>query len=1552
MKLFKSKVGEKSKATTITPNTNPFLEEEEEGNEDDDDDDKDKPFFMPQTVFDTLKKTNKVLDDVNGLVGQVKDNSVYRLLFGDNKSISPLIQLLLFDMGELLLEKGKAWKRWLKLVVKLAIAVGLGSKIISFLESKYDEVMRARECRLGRITSQALEGSVVTVLSGLLFVCMMFAMNRGSKVGQKVKEKDYQTLWDLCAAKGRDIGNIDRGMSGVLNIIKRFEEAMLQVYEKFDDGDPLSQKSKVKLYTELADKIVIILKDLNSMEKYNALFTDKQSRSQVKTLISYHTQYLEVLSDPVLSRQFSSTTTMINVMVNKLRTRIENTFDSAAVRIDPCHISICGDPGLGKSYASNCLASIIGKSQKVADEDLCYSRTPNSDFWDNYHGQEFVCLDDVDSTSDAEKANELITSKSNVPKVLPMAHLEQKGMYFLSRGIISTTNTPYPNIEGIRCTEAYWRRRDVLINARWKGAQIKRADLSHMIFDVWNPIDPSAKPIKTDLSFKDLCHYLIPLYSMHLKKQNELVYSVQPKSNLKEVYLYDACEEQHKSIIDKLYNIHLLQVVKSANARVRDPTEIFAQSGSEFLSPKDYFKKIRSIFFSDLKDSAKTFLALAAIIGGSYILYKTMRKKNKNDKERKRQDYLLNGFVDTEAGSVVPIQSMKHKDLPRDGERYEHYHFCERCNKLFSHTHAWLDPEIAKVCHNLCSICKKKNRDAENARAQKGKVAEMVFDHEDAERVLAEANVVSGGNMHTRFLKQRKFNSAEEFKKTVLATKEVESQACSDPFFFQFEDMIRKNMGRIKVGNASVGFIGLKERWIVCPRHIFLQMQGNSFPVLIEYDNMKHCIELNTKDFKRPISESNTMEPDCLFINLIGNPSIRQFKNICDHFVSIKELHKAMRDSGVLLTNSDGNGRHVLRTIEEGATKKSVTPFGNIFLVPASLGYEAVTRRGDCGGPLITLNTHVKGKVLGFHVGAYTDRNVGFAYPLTSEVIKKTIGERDKGVVLDLTEIESQCDIVYADNSEAWDDQELVCVPEGNIKIVGRLKKEFSVPLPMDTKITPSPIFDEIWPHISEPAILSNRDPRVKTNVYQSGVNKFGNKIINRSRANYLTVRRWWIKKLIKEFEKYPLKVRELTYDEVINGIDGCDVLTPLRMDTSPGYPYVLNRPKGASGREYLFKVYKQEGEKKYYKMGEELQRDVDKIISEMRCGNMIGNYFVDWLKDERRTFDRLGKTRFFNIHNVAWLIVVKKYYGMFGAIYMALQEKVCSSLGMDPHGTDVMRLFVYLTEIDDNNFIANDISAWDANYAALLYYEVLYIINLVSLHFVNDLEYVEMQFKVGESGIVRIHIFGNVVYVVTSGMSSGFWGTALFNTQGHNILQGVIWLEETVEKNIEMQSLDFKMEHVREVCTGDDLGGSVSNLVKEFYNDEVIARNYARYGIKCTPPSKDGQDLGKTHDLNSFQYLKRHFRRLDDSDLSVFPLDLQVIKEMVNWRHIDGDKDELMLDICEASVRESFYHGRETFDEIKFKINQELRKMNLNTVTLMYDELKEEYIGKYSRYA
>lgn len=126
------------------------------------------------------------------------------------------------------------------------------------------------------------------------------------------------------------------------------------------------------------------------------------------------------------------------------------------------HIQFAGSPGTGKTNLPPAVFSRIAEIMGEDKNNVPFPLKPDAKHHDNFSNQPFAVVDDMFVTSKDQNIPFYLFLFSGVPTVLPQAALPDKGRIAAFKAIVSNTNNPYMELEGVGDMKAIWRRRHLI----------------------------------------------------------------------------------------------------------------------------------------------------------------------------------------------------------------------------------------------------------------------------------------------------------------------------------------------------------------------------------------------------------------------------------------------------------------------------------------------------------------------------------------------------------------------------------------------------------------------------------------------------------------------------------------------------------------------------------------------------------------------------------------------------------------------------------------------------------------------------------------------------------------------------------------------------------------------------------------------------------------------------------------------------------------------------------------------------------------------------------
>jgi len=675
--------------------------------------------------------------------------------------------------------------------------------------------------------------------------------------------------------------------------------------------------------------------------------------------------------------------------------------------------------------------------------------------------------------------------------------------------------------------------------------------------------------------------------------------------------------------------------------------------------------------------------------------------------------------------------------------------------------------------------------------------------------------------------------------------------------------------------------------------------------------------------------------------------SVEAFPDIRKHFMREADLTKLERFKSTLVRHQiEGGGNHFLTTnhidtttlLKEGRKFRYGGSNNDRFMILDGFLYRVPTRIGDCGSLLVALNPTLQGRICGMHVAGKNNDEQGVSVPITSELLTQFIDKYFPKLVMGVTVEPNIC------NEFLPLDQQLEVanvLPEGNVDFVGIVQPRFAQRFPNKTDIVPSPLFDQVYEHTKEPAVLSPSDPRIteRPEGYLSpgdfGLLKYS-KPVKPFRADDLEFATDMVRGVLSGHRPSGMELRLLNHDEMINGVQMAQY-TGMDMSTSPGMPWKNLRPAMSKGKHvYFAKV----AEDKYVV-------DTTTIVKGVCPGQLLLKELEDWEQAARTNSDaafvynyenlkqetvsikniKIGKTRLFSCAPLHLNMLFRKYFGA----WVALQNQKCtelpSAVGINPLGPDWTFLADRLLQCGDQ-IIAGDFKQWDGKLlAAVMGLVVRDIINPLYRLSGGTEEDDRVRMRLIDIAIHTYTIVGNTLVQKHQGIPSGIPITSDLNSLCNWVYMIVAFVvtkrnHGTCENCRDLRERDF-MSVIQAAFYGDDHMLSVAPEARCFFTFNSVQKFFQDHGMGYTDALKRGGESPDFQALEETSFLKRGFKPFEGWWLA--PLELDSVKDQINWLRRNVPPTEGVLQNAESVMREFFMHGEAQYNEAKSLLTQAL---------------------------
>jgi len=699
---------------------------------------------------------------------------------------------------------------------------------------------------------------------------------------------------------------------------------------------------------------------------------------------------------------------------------------------------------------------------------------------------------------------------------------------------------------------------------------------------------------------------------------------------------------------------------------------------------------------------------------------------------------------------------------------------------------------------------------------------------------------------------------------------------------------------------------------ILTNRHFFLADKDSDYQVLMPQEKAFNILFPNGTFVQSQCFDSsrlvNVVDEDRDLVLYQCTKRIRHFRDITRHFWSGDSLVQNHRTCTI---NIDVNNQRSSRMY--ASIVKDIKTFaypadakGKVVYQHNAFTYSLASRNGYCGAPIFDLESINQGRIIGIHTGYDGTLSYGLMVSraqLDSALTKLTANER----------------IPLSNHIQPPTPAETLAM-KVQTHSGGTCDKVLFLPTKSD--IVPSPLSGVFSEPFTMPAILRRndarllgKDPLILGIAKYQGCDDFPEPLVD-SAVQSLT------EEILSRADDHPRVI--LSMDQILNGIDGADYFDSIAMNTSAGFPYVLeNLTKkdlillNADGRRYP---------------SARLTSDFNTIEEILLAGALPEVPYLDYLKDERRPFEKVlaGKTRLFSASSVLWTMVVSKYFKDFVAHFYSMHNESFTAVGINKGSLEWHRHVTYLLEVSDKGF-DGDYSAWDGTVSAQL---IMRIADIVNSYYNDENSQVRHTIMLCESQ--GLHQYENHIYDTDGGIPTGSPLTVIINTIVNSLYLRIAY--QALAPSPWNTMFHFR-NLIRCRIYGDDNVVAVSPYLLETFNAHTVGRYLANYRI-----SYGAADKGTTQEAHK-PILETSFlkNRIGYQHGFYVPLMPEAnLLETINWIRTTFEPEKACEDNCNCSLREFFFHGRERFITIRQAILSIRPQYNLVT----YSELLNEFLS------
>lgn len=755
------------------------------------------------------------------------------------------------------------------------------------------------------------------------------------------------------------------------------------------------------------------------------------------------------------------------------------------------------------------------------------------------------------------------------------------------------------------------------------------------------------------------------------------------------------------------------------------------------------------------------------------------------------------------------------------------------------------------------------------------------------------------------------------FKKVRPTNKVAQSKEVNmDDFSFS----IGKNMVRVvtviptpdknKVSMTVFG-VFITSNIILVPSHVF--KRGSN-----QYDDTCTCDVLTVGGtlIATDISASavHLAEEDVAFI-VLPLRGLEMRKSIIHHFIKDDTIVRDL-EPGVVVRYLPRSTVHTPIKVYYSENTEYYDAWGAQYSIP-TWEYNTAFTVGDCGSLVMLTASDQNLRLCGMHVAG--NESSGSACVITQEYLNEKVASLNS------------LRVAQGAVEEFWFDAEED--PEVGLEYVGC--SSHIVYQNTKSDIIPSPFYGLFQEPITAPAPLRPGDPRIVGEVSPAflALKGYGEKTVPICKS-------WDVKAeevlcfIYREIGAYKLCTPEL--EDNINSTRFF-TLDKLKLDTSPGYPHIVNRKT----KHHFFKM-DSKGVITPTPEGVALYQQADAALH----SGEFDYVSVCSLKDERVSLEKVakGKTRAFIIPPIEATLLVRKYFGDFIDKEITLGLKASTTVGVNPYSRDwdtfyKMMKKPYIGDVPLVHFIDGDFPSFDKK---MQLEEMLSYTNMVSA-FYDDEYYLERRHLMYLNNDAKI-IFGRKIFKKYQGNCSGNAATTSLNSYACKRRPIICMLESLPLEKCEP---DYILRNCRIVTHGDDHIIAISEDMFKYFNGTVYKNWCDAHNFGYTASIK-GAEILPSKPLDQCFYLKNYFRYDPHERCWKACLKKEVIFEMVSWQHrcSNMDQEYISTAILHSAQKYAWFWGEEFFREVTALMKKAIKLRRYNIQLLTYDHIHNLYHG------
>ena len=1150
-------------------------------------------------------------------------------------------------------------------------------------------------------------------------------------------------------------------------------------------------------------------------------------------------------------------------------------------RKEPVCILFTGAPETGKTTSSNFLMQALSHSlyKKQFDASMLFTFNKHSEFYEGYHNQPFVLIDDLFASEDVNdrrnEAGALIGMINSAPFALPMAFESKGSMFFNSDFVFCSTNAANNGINhaelqiGMTDPNAVKRRFHWCLHATEKY-------LGKNPWQIFMRVD------KAPRKFQDLVGKKITMRQFCLRLADDFnqrnIPSTLTQADFK--HIFEECVDDEVVENEDPDSTEELPPINKMSALYKKHTSKLKVSLNEKQSgpivDRDRDKKV-----ADGESSNGTWK-------GTFCSLPKMADFFPN------YDQLNNKTTETDSPTFEPkLGSPEQLDSDHDGKflsfldfnAKKHFSFfykifvqsCKDTAYCFEGLPSFCTPNAAAVLFSTLVVA------YGSYKAYNWFNSGTIFEAESHTKRFAPTRAKSANKLRIKRAvnaTKRRFRSFKfkwmdkRFIKQTLSIDATNSITKSAKGTVHLYAAALDRNGELKTREVCTGF-HLKDGIIVTVAHFLLNFRGEEdMYIMMKYKDVITEIDIDSVEF--------IVDLDLCFMRM---PKKSQLPPAMYKYLITEQTDHVVYDGmPLVMVSTTPSGTPIFKEVTKinGPSECNYSIGVDKVVVHEPIAYKGETSPGQSGSMLFMHDLQNSPLLIGIHCGvALGDREAyRIALPIWKEFIDQLL-----------------CDIGW--EQEASSAEKITIETEScsfPLKILKEVPPNLAYTHSKQSKIIRSPLWGAFGNPDYIPCKLSKftNSKGMEIDPALDALKKFRQEDfpgrISDGAFDYL-------KKL------YPRngKPEIFPYDKAVNG-DSTYNIPSIRVSTSAGYPICLEQTKGKS------KYIRFDDDK--FVVDESFLEKVKLDEEKLRRGEQIEVIWADCLKDETRERAKVdaGKTRIFSSCPLHYLLLVRRYFLAFIAEIQRHCVQKPVAVGINVHSVDWQMLYQRLSQ-KARSIVAGDFSRYDTSLCTAF---AKFFVKFVNWWYNDGPENSRVRELLFEHVYHAVHIFGSVMFVLAMGNPSGNPLTAIYNSITNIAATYTVLVD----------CLGLKEDEFEITCYGDDNVIAIDR--PNFRCCDLTPHYKERFGLEYTHYSKS--DVEPYDTLETIRYLGRKFWACEG--MMKAPLEERVVLEMIYWIRGKQAKEDKLLSTISAFAIETSHFGCDRFHELKEELFLKIEDM------------------------